>query len=182
MKKSDVGASASGKRATKRGKRSDTTCEQQDKTVISTTDLQRVQFIVPGEPVGQPRHRVSTIGGRGRLYLPKSHPVHAYKAAIRAAFIGAAGRWRTITGPVRLSVYCRFQIPASWSNKKAQQHDTNFHCGKPDADNVLKAIEDELTDCGAWTDDKQVALVFISKRWSHGPSTEITIEEIPWDG
>jgi Holliday junction resolvase RusA-like endonuclease len=113
------------------------------------------------------------------LYLPKSHKVHSYKAAIRAAFIEAAGKWRTITGPVELAVYLRFEMPSSWSKLKRQNHIGTLHCGKPDADNIGKAICDALTDCGAWQDDKQVAIMFISKRWSDGPQTAIRIEEAP---
>jgi len=134
-------------------------------------------FIVPGEPVAQPRHRVSTIGGRGRLYLPKSHPVHAYKVAIRAAFIEAAPRWKTITGPVQLNVYCRFAMPASWSKKKRAELQGAIHDSKPDWDNVGKAVCDALTDCGVWADDKQVASAFVCKRWSVTPQTDIWIRE-----
>jgi len=134
-------------------------------------------FIVPGEPVAQPRHRVSTIGGRGRLYLPKSHPVNGYKAAIKAAFIEATGKWKTITGPIQLNVYCSFSMPASWSKKKRAELQGALHDGKPDADNVLKSVKDALTDCGVWVDDRQVALAFISKRWSVTPQTEIWIRE-----
>ena len=141
---------------------------------ILSTEL---NFIVPGEPVAQPRHRVRTIGKRSMLYLPKSHPVHGYKAAIKAAFIEATGKWKTITGPVQLSVYCRFEMPKSWSKKKRSESQGILHDGKPDADNVLKAVEDALTDCGVWSDDKQVASAFISKRWSETPQTEIWIRE-----
>jgi Holliday junction resolvase RusA-like endonuclease len=111
------------------------------------------------------------------LYLPKSHPVHTYKAAIRAAFIEAAGKWKTIAGPVQLSVYCRFEMPKSWSKKKRTGLVGDLHDSKPDADNVLKAVKDALTDCGVWVDDAQVSLAFISKRWSLMPQTEIWIRK-----
>ncbi len=54
-------------------------------------------FTVPGEPVPQPRPRVSTRGGFARAYVPAKHPVHAYRDAITAAArtAGAAGA----TGP-----------------------------------------------------------------------------------
>jgi Holliday junction resolvase RusA-like endonuclease len=127
--------------------------------------------------VAQPRHRVRTIGKRSMVYLPSKHPVHGYKAAIRAAFMEAAGKWKTIAGPVQLSVYCRFEMPKSWSKKKRSESHGILHGSKPDADNVLKAVEDALTDCGVWNDDAQVALAFISKRWSETPQTEIWIRE-----
>jgi len=133
-------------------------------------------FDVLGEPIGQPRHRVSTIGGRARTYLPKSHPVHGYKAAIRAAFTAKAGKWETITGPVHLAVYLQFEMPKSWSRKKREELIEQKHVGKPDLDNVLKAVCDALTDCGAWQDDRQVASIFIAKRWSERGKTTIRIE------
>jgi len=136
-----------------------------------------LNFIVPGEPVAQPRHRVRTIGKRSMLYLPKSHPVNGYKAAIRAAFIEATGKLKTITGPIQLNVYCSFLMPASWSKTKRAKSQGTLHDGKPDADNVLKAVCDALTDCKVWQDDKQVALAFIGKRWSETPQTEIWIRE-----
>lgn len=136
-----------------------------------------LNFIVPGEPVAQPRHRVRRIGKRSMLYLPSKHPVHGYKAAIWAAFVAVAGKWKTIAGPVQLSVYCRFEMPKSWSKKKRSESQGILHGSKPDADNVLKAVEDALTDCGVWNDDAQVASAFISKRWSETPQTEIWIRE-----
>ena len=139
-----------------------------------STDL---LFVVPGEPVAQPRHRVRTIGKRSMVYLPKSHPVNAYKAAIKAAFMDAAGKWKTVTGPIQLNVYCSFSMPASWSKKKRAESQGALHDAKPDSDNVLKAVKDALTDCGVWIDDKQVALASISKRWSVTPQTEIWIRK-----
>jgi Holliday junction resolvase RusA-like endonuclease len=68
-------------------------------------------------------------------------------------------------------------MPASWSKKKRAELQGALHDGKPDADNVLKAVCDALTDCGVWADDKQVALAFVSKRWSVTPRTEIWIRK-----
>jgi len=111
------------------------------------------------------------------VYLPSKHPVHGYKAAIRAAFVAVAGKWKAIAGPVQLSVHCRFEMPKSWSKKKRSGLVGVLHDSKPDGDNVLKAVKDALTDCGVWNDDAQVALAFIGKRWSETPQTEIWIRE-----
>jgi len=133
-------------------------------------------FEVPGDPVAQPRHRVRTIGKRSMLYLPSKHPVHGYKAAIRAAFTGAVGEWPTITGAVHLSVYLQFEMPKSWSDKKRNQLKGVKHTGKPDLDNVLKAVCDALTDCKVWQDDRQVAAIYMSKRWAESGRTGIRVE------
>jgi len=44
-----------------------------------------ITFSVPGEPVPQPRPRVSTRGGFARAYVPAKHPVHAYRHSLAAA-------------------------------------------------------------------------------------------------
>lgn len=140
---------------------------------------QQLYLSVPGEPVGQPRHRVSTIGGRARMYLPTKHPVHAFKAAIRAAFVAEAGKWRTVKGPVHVGIHVWFTMPSSWSKKKRAAHAGQYHGQKPDADNVTKAVLDALTDCYAWLDDSQVASVQFIKRWAGAePTTLIEIVEL----
>ena len=151
----------------------------QDASQDTGRTKQELYLSVPGEPVGQPRHRVSTIGGRARMYLPTKHPVNAYKAAIRAAFVGAAGKWRTIEGPVHVGIHAWFGIPASWSKKKRAAHVGQYHTQKPDADNVEKTVLDALTDCEVWVDDAQVASCQVIKRWgAQGPQTLIEIVEL----
>ena len=113
------------------------------------------------------------------MYLPSKHPVHAFKAAIRAAFIAEAKKWRTIQGPVYVGIHVWFAMPASWSKKKQSAHAGQYHAQKPDADNVMKAVLDALTDCGVWVDDSQVASCHVIKRWAgQGPQTFIEIVEL----
>ncbi|NBS71358.1 RusA family crossover junction endodeoxyribonuclease, partial [bacterium] len=79
------------------------------------------------------------------MYLPTKHPVNGFKAAIRAAFVANAGKWRTVKGPVRVGIHAWFEMPVSWSKKKRAAHDVQYHAQKPDADNVTKAVLDALT-------------------------------------
>jgi Holliday junction resolvase RusA-like endonuclease len=44
-----------------------------------------VTFTVPGDPVPQPRPRVSTAGGFARAYVPKGHAIHGYRQAVAIA-------------------------------------------------------------------------------------------------
>ena len=179
MRKSDAEVTTSTKH---RGRVSRKATQSQDAVVADPGTVQTKQALylsVPGEPVGQPRHRVSTIGGRARMYLPTKHPVKAFKAAIQAAFIENAGKWRTIRGPVRVYINVWFSVPASWSRKKRDSHVFKYHAQKPDADNVTKAVLDALTDCGAWLDDSQVASCQVIKRWAiEEPQTMIEIVEM----
>ena len=131
---------------------------------------------VPGQPVPQPRPRVSTRGGFGRAYTPTKHPIHVYRQAIKLVAMASG---KKIAGPTALVVDAVFQRPPSHWRK----HDL-----KPDAppwpnadgDNVLKGVADALTDAGVWGDDDQVVFWSIRKRYAarnEQARTIITIRE-----
>jgi Holliday junction resolvase RusA-like endonuclease len=131
---------------------------------------------VPGQPVPQPRPRVSTRGGFGRAYTPTKHPIHVYRQAIKLVAMASG---KKIAGPTALVVDAVFQRPPSHWRK----HDL-----KPDAppwpnadgDNVLKGVADALTDAGVWGDDDQVVFWSIRKRYAarnEQARTTITIRE-----
>jgi Holliday junction resolvase RusA-like endonuclease len=131
---------------------------------------------VPGQPVPQPRPRVSTRGGFGRAYTPTKHPIHVYRQAIKLVAMASG---KKIKGPTALVVDAVFERPPSHWRK----HDL-----KPDAppwpnadgDNVLKGVADALTDAGIWGDDDQVVFWSIRKRYAardEQARTIITIRE-----
>ena len=130
---------------------------------------------IPGTPVAQPRHRVSSRGGFARVYLPKRHPVHEYKRRIAEA----TKDWPVFVGPVAVIVVANFPMPASWSKKKrAATLAVRYHEQKPDPDNISKAILDALK--GRWHDDCQVSDLSVQKQWTYGPEgfTILQIEEL----
>ena len=116
------------------------------------------EFVVYHEPVGQPRHRISTHGKHARMYLPTKHPVHAFKRAIQAEF----GKRLPFHEAVEVVVNAWFPRPKSktWKTRPMPSY---RHIKKPDADNVLKAVLDALNGL-AWVDDAQV---FELRRRSH---------------
>lgn len=115
---------------------------------------------VPGQPVPQPRPRVSTWGGRGRAYTPAAHPIHAYRLAIQLA-----AKRKRIEGPVVLDVVAVFARPPSHWNKGGLKADAPLW-PRADGDNVLKGVADALTDAGVWDDDDQVVDWHIRKRFA----------------
>ena len=115
---------------------------------------------IPGNPVAQPRHRVSARGGFARTYLPKKHPVHEYKRRVAEY----TQDWPVFSGPVNVYIEVSFPMPQSWSRKKQVAMREAFHAQKPDADNIAKAILDALK--ARWKDDAQVARLSIDKRWT----------------
>ena len=116
-----------------------------------------IEFTVDHPPVGQPRHRVGTIGGKSRLYLPSRHPVHAFKRAIREA----CGKRIKVPGAIEIVVNAWFPRPKSktWKTRPMPWY---RHTGKPDADNVLKAVLDALNGF-AWVDDAQISTATVRK-------------------
>ena len=137
--------------------------------------MAKIEFTVEHEPVGQPRHRVGTIRGKSRLYLPSRHPVHAFKRAIRLA----CGKRKHLQGPLRLVVNAWFQRPKSktWKTRLMPAY---FHEAKPDFDNIMKAVADALNSV-AWGDDAQISVGIVRKYVCSGvcsPRVEILIEEL----
>jgi Holliday junction resolvase RusA-like endonuclease len=126
------------------------------------------------EPIPQPRHRVTSIGGRARTYLPTKHPVHEYKRAIAEA-VKDWPRYKKGV-PLWLSLRFDFAMPDSWSGRKRASQWLKLHAQKPDLDNLAKAVMDGMGNC--WHDDCQVARLSISKAWSSCHAVYITLEEI----
>lgn len=122
------------------------------------------EFTVFHEPIGQPRHRVSTRGSHARMYLPSSHPVHGFKKAIQLAF----GQKKCFQLGVEIEIQAWFPRPKSkiW---KTRQMPAYRHTKKPDIDNVTKAILDALNGL-AWVDDAQVCSATIRKYVCDGVS------------
>ena len=131
-----------------------------------------ISFTVSGDPIAQPRHKVSTRGGFAKAYIPKEHPIHAYKEAIQlAAKIAMAGR-APVEGPVLVTVLFRFGRPKSHS-KAARSNDN--HKQKPDLDNLCKAVLDALNGI-CWTDDSRVCQIRASKAWRTEGQTIVLVD------
>ena len=127
-----------------------------------------ITFSVPGEPVPQPRPRVSTRGGFARAYVPAKHPVHAYRqslaAAARAAGLSDSGE------PLSVVIDAVFVRPKSHMRKSGVKPDAP-KLPRPDVDNIAKACLDALQDVIG--DDTCVARLVIEK--SYGTEARTTV-------
>jgi Holliday junction resolvase RusA-like endonuclease len=124
------------------------------------TGRKTIRIEVPGQPVPQPRARVSTRGGFARAYTPKDHAIHAYRQAV-----SLVARGRRIEGPVSLVVETVFERPPSHWRKHDLKPDAPLW-PRADGDNLLKGIADAITDAGLWADDDQVVVWSIRKRYA----------------
>jgi len=127
-----------------------------------------VTFTVTGQPVPQPRPRVSTAGGFARAYVPSKHPVHAYRQSIAAA---ARGAGLTTTGqPLNVVIDAVFERPKSHMRKAGVKPDAP-KLPRPDVDNIGKAVLDALQE--VMGDDSLVARLVVEK--SYGTEARTTV-------
>lgn len=128
-----------------------------------------IAFTIPGDPVPQPRARVSTRGGFARAYVPAKHPVHAYREAIadaaRAAGAGVHGE------PVSVVIDLVWERPKSHMRKSGVKPDAPV-LPRADVDNAAKAVLDSLNGV-AWEDDSQVQRLVVEK--SYGAEARTTV-------
>jgi Holliday junction resolvase RusA-like endonuclease len=127
-------------------------------------------FSVPGEPVPQPRPRVSTRGGFARAYVPATHPVHAYRQALAAA-ARAAGLSET-GEPLNVVIDAVFKRPKSHMRKSGVKADAP-RLPRPDVDNLAKAVLDALQDVIG--DDTNVARLVVEKSYGQEARTTVRI-------
>ncbi len=138
--------------------------------------MKSVYFAVYEKAVGQPRPRACIRGRHAGMYDPGT--ANDYKTAVKKAAREAASG-HVFDGPVHLSVAVVFERPKSHlrANGDTKPSAPTFHVSKPDLDNIVKAVEDAITDSGIWTDDSLVVRITASKRWGQGNITGITITE-----
>lgn len=155
---------------------------------LSTTRNQKVKDVLPSEgvavmpvtirlagvPVGKGRARF--VRATGHAFTPEK--TRNYESALRVA-AGEAMIGRTpIEGPLTVSVVAAFPVPASWSKKKQQAALANLvrPTGKPDADNLLKAL-DALNQI-VFRDDAQIVEARVSKMYSDIPELIVIVRPL----
>ena len=150
--------------------------------------IEPISFFVAGEPKGQPRPRAfARKMGNGKFVARvfDSGTAEAWKSQIAAE--GSKHRPQTpLGGPVSLRI--RFYMPRPKGHFVAGKPERGLrpsapvrHIGKPDADNLAKAVMDALKQCGwYWLDDAQVVILTVAKNYSRncGTGAEIEIGEV----
>lgn len=131
-----------------------------------------IRLTVPGQPVAKGRPRAGTVNGKVRMFTPAK--TVNYEGLIALAGQQAMDGAPLIDGPLRLSVTATFAIPASWSKKRVAG--ALWHTGRPDGDNLLKAVGDGLNGV-VWKDDSQIAVAEIRKLY--GPTPGLLVEVLP---
>lgn len=140
----------------------------------------KIQFTVPGRPVGKGRPRFSTRGGFVKTYTPEK--TASFENLVKLAFQQAAPEGFVPFGKdtaLEMVITARFTPPESASKKKreAMLMGDIRPTKVPDVDNVVKCVMDALHDV-AYVNDASVVNVIAEKRYSQVAETVVEIREV----
>jgi Holliday junction resolvase RusA-like endonuclease len=148
---------------------------------ISVDPVAVVEITIPGEPHAQARPRARVIEAKGRSFVQMYEPSESrnWKAMAHEHMQQAFGVRHPFAGAVELTVIAYFTCPRSkW--RKREPRPAQWHTGKPDGDNVLKAVKDAAKGV-LWLDDAQVAVATIRKivaAQGEGPRILLRVREL----
>lgn len=144
---------------------------------LEPCDRDAIEIRVPGQPQGKGRARFARQGRFVRAYTPEK--TVAYEGLIALAGQQVMSGRDRLSGPVELQISAVFQMPKSWSKKRrsAALIATEWHTGKPDGDNIMKAVGDGLNGI-VWNDDSQIARCSLSKTYGETPGLLVTVSSL----
>ena len=140
-----------------------------------------ITFYAAGLPKGQPRPKAFARGGHASVYDPAT--AEGWKSQVAEA---AKSHLPTIPLAMPLQLHLEFFMPrpschytSGNRSRPLKAAAPGYHTGKPDADNLAKAVMDALTILRMWHDDAQVADLRVRKLYTDGrpPGCLITIRE-----
>ena len=141
-------------------------------------------FSVHGVPVAQPRHKVAARGKFAHAYIPKEHPIHAWKDSVRESWKATGDAY--LEGPICFGAI--FYLPRPMTHYRTGKFAGQLKPSAPkypaargtkDGDNMAKAVTDALEGV-AYDDDCQITEWHMRKRYIDelGPRAVITLAEI----
>jgi len=126
-------------------------------------------FTVPGQPVPQPRARISTRGGFARAYVPAKHKIHTYRHAVSCAAKNAG--IVVFDGAVAVGITFRFERPKS--HKRLKDKAPEFP--PADLDNLIKGVLDAMAGIAYHNDRQVVRFDRMDRLYAERGGTVITI-------
>lgn len=135
-----------------------------------------IEFYIYGVPVPEGRARFTKTG---RAYTPAK--TRAWKKLVHKAALEAfieSGMFGPLSGALRMSLDFTLPIPPSWSKRRQDQAAAQFlrPTGKPDTDNLAKAVMDGCNQV-MYFDDAQIVALSIRKRYGLVPHVCVIIDE-----
>ena len=136
----------------------------------------KIEFFVPGTPVGKGRPRAARRGAGLVMFTPGK--TADYEALVAATAGNAMRAHQLLDGPLEAVLDVRFPVPVSWSKARRARAlaGAEWHTSKPDADNVAKAILDACNGV-VFRDDSQIVMLTATKEFSETPGVRVVIRE-----
>lgn len=133
-----------------------------------------MRFEVLGKPVAKARPRMTR---QGFAYTPVK--TVNYENLVKYTFQSEFPQHEPFKGYIEASITAIFEVPKSYSKKKAKElletHNNYNH--KPDCDNLAKIILDSLNGI-AYKDDSQVTILHINKEYGEQPKVVVELKEV----
>lgn len=160
---------------------------QSQTTKTINDELQEIRFIIPGEPFGKERPKVtfrSIVDESGnekrfsKAYTPPK--TKNYEEMARFCYQNVAkGRHFLNDDKLSICIDAYFSIPKSVNKTKRKEMLANIlrPTKKPDWDNIGKAVCDSLNEL-AYHDDKQIVEARVRKFYAAEARVEVTIRKI----
>lgn len=145
--------------------------------------MRKIEFFVPGAPIGKERPRAARRGAGVVMFTPeKTVGYEGLVAATAAAALAGGMRIGTsqlLDGPLAAMLEMQFPVPASWSKAKRARAlaGAEWHTSRPDADNVAKAVLDACNGV-VFRDDSQIVMLTATKGFSETPGVRVVIREV----
>jgi len=133
-----------------------------------------LSFTIPGGARGKGRPKFARTAKGVRTY--NDEKTAAYEGLVAHAAMQVLGRIQPTGQPVILHLVIRMTPPASASKRKRAEMlaGERFPIVKPDASNVLKAVEDGLNKV-AYGDDAQIVRIVVSKVYDEIPGVDACV-------
>lgn len=141
-----------------------------------------IHLVIPGAPQGKGRarsfvHRRGGMAGRIGHYTPEK--TRTYEGIVKSLALDAMSGRKPFACPVTLNIAAVMPVPASWPAWKRTRAIAGAVAptGKPDIDNITKAV---LDGCNGvfWIDDAQVVGALVSKSYGAHPRVEIHLHAL----
>lgn len=140
--------------------------------------MKPIVFCVDGLPKGQPRPRAFRRGNHAAVYNPAT--AEGWKGQV-----ALAAREHLPEEPLDEPLYVLlfFRLPRPKRLMRRQDpDDAIWHIGKPDVDNLTKAVLDALTQIGMWRDDSLICMQRTTKVYHEKtgrPGAWVVIRPLP---
>ncbi len=137
--------------------------------------MPELNFTLPIVPRGQKRDRIGSFDGHAHSYKDKGQS--RYEAQLRQLLDQHKPEQPLDNCPITLHIYAWLPIPKSkpkcW--KQSALEGKIRPTGKPDADNILKNIEDVMEGI-FYRNDSQIVDAHVEKFYGDNPEWEITLK------